>query len=491
MDALILASSHPSPVHRMRGPGVARSVRNSSSDRDAGAESAPQRGWPQVLRLLGLGGSAPGPETGAVASRRGPLLAYTGASIVLGLSLLMASTALVELFPAIDPGLPGTTLAGPTGGLLLWLLFGLLGSVRALRTPDGGHYTLHLPFIGAAMILGGPTAGAWVAFLSTIERRELESQPWYGTLANHAVLAIAAVLGGLAASAVALAVGDTPGELAGKPWSAGTLVAAGAGVIVLAVVATAMGATTVLLRDGLTKSAMVEALLGVVGRVTLLEVGLAIVLALAFVEIGWWTPVLIGGFVALVWDNHPMQPDDVLTSLLPYVTFMRRMDSGLGKVRRGLVPGATIMFMDLDKFGELNKRYGTDVGDEVLGEVGRRLRAQARRPGDLAGRLRVGDELGLFLPGLVDRATAVRRAEEIAAAICAPIITSVGVLSVGVSIGVVVVGSHGTLESGAALLRQADEAMRIAKIQGGGANLYDPAEPTPFETRRRDGPSAR
>ena len=123
--------------------------------------------------------------------------------------------------------------------------------------------------------------------------------------------------------------------------------------------------------------------------------------------------------------------------------------------------------------------------------MGRRLRAQARRPGDLAGRLRVGDELGLFLPGLINQETAVRRAEEIATAICGPIITSVGVLSVGVSIGVVVAGSGGTLESGTALLRQADEAMRIAKLQGGGAKLFDPSEPSPFETHRGGGPTAR
>ena len=53
------------------------------------------------------------------------------------------------------------------------------------------------------MILGGPTAGAWVAFLSSIERRELETQPWYGILANHCdARRSAAVLGGLTTQVV-------------------------------------------------------------------------------------------------------------------------------------------------------------------------------------------------------------------------------------------------------------------------------------------------
>ena len=67
----------------------------------------------------------------------------------------------------------------------------MIGSMRVLPAP-GGHsvWTFHFPFIAAAMVLGGPTAGAWVAFVSTLERREMESVPWYGTLANHSVLAL-------------------------------------------------------------------------------------------------------------------------------------------------------------------------------------------------------------------------------------------------------------------------------------------------------------
>ena len=41
--------------------------------------------------------------------------------------------------------------------------------------------------IVAAMTLGGPAVGGWVAALGTTEMRELRGEiPWYGSLANHA-----------------------------------------------------------------------------------------------------------------------------------------------------------------------------------------------------------------------------------------------------------------------------------------------------------------
>lgn len=458
----------PDNIAPVRGSKLARSAVRAGLDRRRLALAT------TVVRLAGGGGSG-----SAAATRRIGLLAYTGASIALGIGILAWATATITLWPSIDPGLDGTAVAGPNGGLLLWLLFGLFGSVRVLRTPDGGTMTFHMPFIGAAMVLGGPTAGAWVAFLSSIERRELESQPWYGILANHSVLAIAAVMGGLATQAVATLLGVDSVHGAGGA----ALVAALAGSIVLAAVSTAMGMCTIILRDeSLALRAFLGGLSGEIGRVTALEIAAVIVLALAYVEIGWWTPLLIGAFILAVWNNDPMPPDDELTGLRSYRTFWRLMERGLGQMRRGLLDGGTLMYMDLDKFGPLNKLHGHDVGDEVLREVGHRLSAQARRADDLAGRLKVGDELGLFLPGLRNPETAMRRAAEVAAAICSPILTSVGPLSVGVSVGVRVVESRGTLESGVALLRQADQAMRLAKLAGGGVHLFDPTEPTPFET---------
>lgn len=432
--------------------------------------------WTRLARrLLALAAPDPTRPGDVTQARRGTLYGYTAASIVTGLVLLVVSTLVYPVRSGIDPDLPGTAVAGPTGGLLLWVLFGFLGSLRVLRTPGGaGFLTFHLPFIGAAMVLGGPTAGAWVAFLSTIERRELEQQPWYGILANHAVIVIGAVVGGLVTQLVSAALAEPahPG--------AASFVATVTGTFVLAGITTTMSAITVMLRDELTPKALLDVLLGRFGRVSALEIALAWVLVLAYTETGWWTPMVIGGFVLFIWDNHPMPAPDALTGLASAEGFVRRLEAGLGRLRRGMTPGATLYGIDLDYFKRVNDRYGHAVGDEVLGQVGARLRAQARRPSDLAGR-RGGDEFALFLPGLCDVDVAMRRADEVCAAIAGPIATSIGPVTIGASIGVVMLQAWGGLPSTGTILKHADQAMYLAKRGGGGPHLYDPREPAPFD----------
>jgi diguanylate cyclase (GGDEF)-like protein len=441
------------------------------SDRSTPPTSVVRRwaAWVNALIGRGLGDSG-----NALSDRQRLLLAYTAGSIGLGLLLLAWTTVAIPLGGLINPGLEGTALEGPQGGLLLWLLFGLMGSLRVLRAPGSGSaLTFHLPFIAAAMVLGGPTAGAWVAFLSTIERRELESQPWYGILANHAVMATAAVAGGATASVILALMTE-----AGASGTAG-FVAAICGTLVLTILTTAMGAITIMIRDELSPGALIELLSGQVGRLTALEVALAWILVVGYLQLGWWSPILIGGFVLLVWDNDPPPPIDQLTGLEAAAGYRRRLDGGLGLMRRGIVPGGTLMSLDLDGFHDINNQHGHDVGDEVLREIGSRLRAQARRPGDVAGRLG-GDELGLFLLGLLDVEVAMQRAADVFAAITGPIATSVGTLSVGVSVGVSVISGRGDLASVDTQLRHADAAMFHAKFGGGGVHRYDPDEPAPF-----------
>src|SRR4029078_12257295 len=143
----------------------------------------------------------------------------------------------------------------------------------------GGHsvWTFHFPFVAAAMVLGGPTAGAWVTFTSTIERRELEEVPWYGTLANHSVWAFGAVVGGLTAQVLV-------GFLLTTSVSIGvaSLIALAGGTIILAPILMMGTGGRVILREGLSAGSLGEILIGFVGRLTVGEIVLAWVFTISY-----------------------------------------------------------------------------------------------------------------------------------------------------------------------------------------------------------------
>ena len=109
------------------------------------------------------------------------LAAYVAATIVAGVAALAWATLTLPLGPDIaTDGLTHIAADDRVSGLLFWIAFGLLGSARTKGY--GGHavLTFHLPFIVAAMALGGPVAGgshttpAWVANLEAHPDIEFE-----------------------------------------------------------------------------------------------------------------------------------------------------------------------------------------------------------------------------------------------------------------------------------------------------------------------------
>ena len=124
------------------------------------------------------------------------LYAYTGTTIVVGLSALAWVSLTFTIWPTISLTKSGGT-EGILLGLVFWIALGLLGGTRVEQLHGYGVLTFHLPFIIAATALGGPVAGGWVAMISTLEAREMRTVPWYGTLANHAAMALSAVLAGV------------------------------------------------------------------------------------------------------------------------------------------------------------------------------------------------------------------------------------------------------------------------------------------------------
>src|SRR5206468_11732908 len=80
---------------------------------------------------------------------------------------------------------------------------------------------------------------------------------------------------------------------------------------------------------------------------------------------------------------------DTLTGLANRTQFTERLGKALAQARAGGWPLA-VLFMDLNRFKEINDTHGHGIGDQVLITVGRRFQAVLREE-ELLARL-AGDE---------------------------------------------------------------------------------------------------
>ena len=125
-----------------------------------------------------------------------------------------------------------------------------------------------------------------------------------------------------------------------------------------------------------------------------------------------------------------------------------------------------VLFLDSDRFKDINDNFGHAAGDAVLVAVAARVRAQLR-DGDLVARLG-GDEFAILLAPLHKAEDAQRIADKIIASMDMPIDVPGGsqVLT-SLSIGIAIYPEHGATPG--TLLNAADAAMYQAKrlTQGG------------------------
>jgi two-component system, cell cycle response regulator len=122
---------------------------------------------------------------------------------------------------------------------------------------------------------------------------------------------------------------------------------------------------------------------------------------------------------------------------------------------------------DLDRFKNINDRYGHIVGDEVLCEFACRARTSVRQGSDWIARYG-GEEFAIVLPE-TPLAGATSTAEKIRSLLQeTPIMTSAGPLKISASFGVATLtpSSESAAISSAALLRRADEALYRSKLAG-------------------------
>jgi diguanylate cyclase (GGDEF)-like protein/PAS domain S-box-containing protein len=152
---------------------------------------------------------------------------------------------------------------------------------------------------------------------------------------------------------------------------------------------------------------------------------------------------------------------DLLTGLPNRVLFKDHLGLAIAQARRtGNI--VAVMVLDLDRFKTINESLGHVVGDELLLNVGSRLRSCLRQ-GDTLARLG-GDEFALLLPHINIAEDIAPIANKALAALSPPLSVDEHELYVQASIGISVFPRDG--ETIGSLLKNADIAMYHAKSKG-------------------------
>ncbi|GEM_PF-1667093 len=152
---------------------------------------------------------------------------------------------------------------------------------------------------------------------------------------------------------------------------------------------------------------------------------------------------------------------DALTGLPNRHLFIDRAQHALRLAQRN-GNRAALLFMDLNRFKQVNDSLGHDVGDQLLAEVAKRFRRVVRESDTLA-RLG-GDEFTLLIENNPDQDMIESVAGKLAASLNAPFQVGGRAVVTSTSIGVAMFPQDG--ESIADLLRGADTAMYQAKQNG-------------------------
>jgi diguanylate cyclase (GGDEF)-like protein len=194
---------------------------------------------------------------------------------------------------------------------------------------------------------------------------------------------------------------------------------------------------------------------------------LALALALGTIVAAFARTALAFRDVGALAETRRQALTDDLTSMPNRRHFRRRLADAVVASRASDTSVALLLF-DLDHFKELNDTLGHDAGDELLRQVGGRLRTMLRAS-DTAARLG-GDEFGVILCDPCTSAQAERVADKILAAIAEPFPIKGLSLRVTASIGIALFPEHAPDEE--QLMQHADVAMYEAKRTRAGRACY-------------------
>lgn len=154
---------------------------------------------------------------------------------------------------------------------------------------------------------------------------------------------------------------------------------------------------------------------------------------------------------------------DPLTGLANRSLFEEDMKRSLARAKRNHCLLA-VMFLDLNRFKEVNDLFGHHMGDLLLNRVAERIQAMIREE-DVLARIG-GDEFTLLLDSLKRPEDAAMVAEKIIDGLAKPVPTEEASLMVSASVGIALFPSGG--ETPTQLMQNADIALYEEKKNGGG-----------------------
>ena len=159
---------------------------------------------------------------------------------------------------------------------------------------------------------------------------------------------------------------------------------------------------------------------------------------------------------------HHDATHDALTGLANRALFMRQLASALRKAKSRPGHNVSVLFIDLDRFKNVNDSLGHLFGDRLLVAISERLR-DCLRPKDMVARLG-GDEFVILVEGDYNPAEVVRIAERVQQKFSIPFELQGHEVYSSASIGILhAAEKHETAED---MMRDADTAMYQAKRAG-------------------------
>ncbi|NQF16168.1 EAL domain-containing protein [Brevibacillus sp. HB1.3] len=167
---------------------------------------------------------------------------------------------------------------------------------------------------------------------------------------------------------------------------------------------------------------------------------------------------------------HHLAYHDALTDLPNRRMYVQQLSKEMMQAKR-FQSSLAVLFLDLDRFKDVNDSFGHDVGDMLLIEASKRLQA-CLKPGDVVARLG-GDEFTIMQNQLLDRNEATALAEQIMYQLQRPFELEGHVFNVSCSIGIALYPQDG--DNPEDLLKRADTALYTVKSRGkNGYDFFDP-----------------